>query len=191
MGCHAFIAVAALLSGQQSEHQRPAYDMRCGSYCLYVALKAFEYPVESFDNLESKLGQPSAAGYSLGQLQQAAQSFGARTLAVETSIENLKRRPGRFACLTLIDQAHFVLLADLKDDKAWIVDPPNAHWIPLDTFRSRWSRKALLISNRPLVAEEDLPGPFPWKLAIACVCLVVLIVTTVAVRRKAKHPADA
>jgi ABC-type bacteriocin/lantibiotic exporter with double-glycine peptidase domain len=134
-------------------------DLRCGSYCLYVSLKALDFPLASLSELESKLGQPSAAGYSMGQLAEAAQSCGAETLGVETNFDNLRRRPGPFACIALVDEHHFVNIAGIDDTYAHIIDPPRDYNLPLDTLRSQWDGKALLIAKEPLLAEEDLPRP--------------------------------
>ena len=75
----------------------PPVDLRCGAYCLYVSLKALDLPVEDFAALEAKLGQPSRAGYSMLQLAEAARSYGAYVEGVETNLDALSRRRGRFA----------------------------------------------------------------------------------------------
>lgn len=138
-------------------------DLRCGSYCLYVSLRALDLPVKSYESLEGKLGQPSSAGYSLGQLDEVARSYGAHTLGVQTSFDNLVRRSGRFACIAHLKGGHFVNIGEVHDREAYMVDPPNAHVVPLDTLRARWDGAALLISNEPLLREEDLPWRFPWQ----------------------------
>jgi ABC-type bacteriocin/lantibiotic exporter with double-glycine peptidase domain len=180
------ILVLAATIGADGPQQKPDIDVRCGSYCLYVALKAFDCPVESFAELDGKLGEPSLAGYSLGQLDEAARVYGAHTLGVETTIENLQRRPGRFACLTLVGDAHFVLMADVRDEKVSIIDPPESSSIPLDTFRSRWSGTALLISDRPLLREEDLPQPFPWVTLLAVAAATTVVLGTFILVRRAR-----
>jgi len=153
---------------QASAPERP-HDLRCGGYCLYVALKGLDLPAGSFEELEKLLGQPSSEGYSLGQLQEAAQRMGAQTLAVSTSLENLARRGGRFACIVPIAGSHFVLLADAAEDDVLVLDPPkpSANRIPRDTFESRWNHMALLISADPLVREEDLPRVWNWRAGLA------------------------
>jgi ABC-type bacteriocin/lantibiotic exporter with double-glycine peptidase domain len=148
----------------QTAEQTP--DLRCGSYCLYVSLKALDFPIASFAELEEKLGQPSAAGYNLGQLDEVARGYGAQTLGVQTNLENLQRRPGRFACIALIDKHHFVNFAKIDEERVFVVDPPQEYTVPLDTLRSRWDGRALLISTDPLMAEEDLPRGFPYRLVL-------------------------
>ena len=149
-------------------------DLRCGSYCLYISLKALDLPLASLAELEAKLGQPSAAGYSMGQLAEIAQSFGAETLGVETNFDNLRRRPGRFACIALVDKHHFVNIAVVDATHAHIIDPPRDYDLPLDTLRSQWDGKALLVSREPLLAEEDLPQPTPRWLAYTLGGLLVV-----------------
>ena len=171
------LTTAAFAMLAQSPSQTP--DLRCGSYCLYVSLKALDLPVGSFDELQQRLGQPSpATGYSLAQLKEAAESYGARTLGVETTPENLRRRPGRFACIAHLDGNHFVNIYDVDEKEAWIIDPPRRYTIPLDTLSIRWDGTALLLAREPLLAEEDLPREVPW-LTIAAVCAAVLLLGAV------------
>lgn len=147
-----------LLAGQAGT--KP--DLRCGSYCLYVSLKALDLPVGSYEELEEKLGEPSLAGHNLGQLAEAAENYGGHTLGVKTSFANLRRRPGRFACIAHLNGNHFVNIARVTENEAYIVDPPRDYWAPLDTLHTQWDGTALLLSAEPLLAEEDLPADFPW-----------------------------
>lgn len=133
-------------------------DLRCGSYCLYVSLKAIDFPVASYQEVEDRLGQPSRLGYSLGQLAEVAESYGAYTLGVETQPENLRERDQRFACIAHLEPAHFVNIAKIDKGLVYVIDPPRDYEIPIDTFRGRWSGKALLISPSPLVPEEEIVG---------------------------------
>lgn len=174
----AFLTAAAVLVISQTQGPEP--NLRCGSYCLYVSLEALDIPVKSFSELEGKLGQPGRAGYSLAQLDEVARSYGAQTLGVETTIENLRRRPGRFACIARIDGNHFVNVADLLDGEAYIVDPPDRDYrVPVDTLRTRWDGTALLISAEPLVAEEALNRGFGW-FGYGAVFLAVAVLLAIA-----------
>jgi len=139
---------------------------RCGSYCLYVALRSLDLPVSSFEEVEDKLGPPTPAGYSLGQLQEVAQHFGAQTLGVQTSFGNLRLRDERFACIAHLDNpSHFVNLADVSEaGMVTVIDPPKSSAIPADTLRLRWKGAALLLSPVPLTPEEDLRKP--WSVAV-------------------------
>lgn len=172
-------AAAALL---QAHGSLP--DLKCGSQCLYVSLKALDLPVGSFSDLEAKLGQPSVAGYSMGQLDEAAKAFGAQTLGVETTPENLRRRPGRFACIALVDKNHFVNIAEVDEKHAHVIDPPRDYKLPLATLRARWDGKALLVSNEPLLAEEDLPGPPNRWIAWAAGGLLIAAAASVWLKRR-------
>lgn len=152
-----YFCLVLMFAGAPESDQPP--DLRCGSYSLYISLKALEFPVGSFDEIEEKLGQPTLAGYSLGQLDEVARSYGAHTLGVQTTIENLQRRSGRFACIARFDGTHFVNIAQIGEKTAYIIDAPRKdHTLPLDALRTRWDGKALLISNEPLVPEDALQG---------------------------------
>ena len=136
-------------------------DLRCGSYCLYVSLKALDFPIPSFDEIEEQLDQPQAIGYSLAEIDEVARGYGAHTLGVITTIENLRRRSGRFACIAQIDEAHFVNIAKIVEGQATLIDPPRSYTIPLWKLRARWDGTALLISPEPLLREEELAGRLP------------------------------
>lgn len=180
-----FFAASVSASGAEatnSESREP--DLRCGSYCLYVGLSALDLPVKSFEELEKKLGPPSSAGYSMGELAEAAKVYNAYTLGVETSFENVRRRPGRFACIAHLDGNHFVAFQKIDERQAWIVDPPRSYTIPLETLQTRWDGKALLISAEPLLEEENLPSVFPyWTVVIiAGVFLLTILIWKFAPR---------
>lgn len=162
--CGLMFITAVLSVPVAAEDSVPKYDLRCGSYTLYVSLRALDLPVSSFEELERKLGQPSQLGYSMGELAEAGRSYGAHALGVETTAENLQQRPGRFACIALIDEAHFVVVADIDDGQVSVIDPPRSANIPLETFRTQWDGRALLISRDPLLPEEELPRPIRWSI---------------------------
>lgn len=164
-------------------------DVRCGSYCLYTALKALDVPVGSYAELEEKLGDPGLSGYSLAQLDDAARGYGAHTLGVETSVASLRLRERPFACIAHVDQGHFLLISDVDDALAYIVDPPRQYPLPLDTLRARWDGKALLIARQPLAAEEDLRAPWPLARYAAVGALALAVVwLTYALMRRRKRP---
>jgi hypothetical protein len=142
------------LSVLQAEPVR--IDLRCGGYCLYVSLKGLGFPVASYAELEGRLGQPTAAGYSMAELKSVAESYGAHTMGVKTSIENLRKRRGRLAIIALLDSSHYVNIAECGEDSALLLDPPAEKEIPLVTLEHTWSGEALLVSAEPLVPEEEL-----------------------------------
>lgn len=147
-------------------------DLRCGAYCLYLSLGALDRKPSSFAELEKRLGQPTSLGYSMGQLGDAARSFGVSVLAVETSIENLEARPGRFACVALVErQGHFVCIYDIDESHVYLMDPPDRSSVSREVFSKIWKGKALLLSDRPITPM--VPGRFPMKFAwIALVPIV-------------------
>jgi hypothetical protein len=134
----------------------PGPDVRCGSYCLLVALDALGKGPGDLDELERVLGPASLAGYSMLQLGQAAEHYGLKTISVETSMENLLARPERFACITLINKNHYVLVYDITESSVFIADPPRKYRINPDLFASIWSRKALLVGPAPFRSEESI-----------------------------------
>jgi hypothetical protein len=81
--------------------QSTASDSRCGSKCLFVALRAIGIGPESFSELERSLGPPGPEGYSFSELQAQARSCGAQTIAVQTTLANLLARREEFVCIAL------------------------------------------------------------------------------------------
>jgi ABC-type bacteriocin/lantibiotic exporter with double-glycine peptidase domain len=139
-------------------------DPLCGAYCLYVALGSLEAPLPPAAEFFEQLGEPPPAGFSLGELAEQAEGLGLHTLGVQTSYENLSRRPERFACIAYLNRGHFVLLSKAADGMVTLVDPPRTTSVSREALDSQWDGTALLISNGSLLAEEDLPRPVNWLL---------------------------
>lgn len=147
----------------------------CGIYCLYVGLKSIDLPVESLEKLQEEMGIPPAGGYSMGQIEATAKKHGAHTLGVETSLENLRLRKERFACIAHSNGNHFVLLSKIEQDGVLVIDPPGKRLVPFVTWDREWDGMALLLSPEPLVREEELQPPRNWKLIGGCTGAVVLV----------------
>jgi hypothetical protein len=158
-------------------------DPRCGSRCLYVALRALEFDVPNLAELETRLGGVPPGGFSLAQLEQAARSYGAQTLGVKTSADNLTKRVGRFCCIAHLNGSHFVLLADIDGDTVSVADPPGLTELPIDTLMSQWSGVALLVSRDPLEAEESLGGSGTLAMLLTGLgCVVLALGVALAIR---------
>lgn len=181
--------ICFLLATSRSATAQEEPDPLCGANTLYISLKALDADVGSLGEVRETLGEPGPQGYSLGQLAETAESYGMQTLGVETSAANLFRRPGRFACIAHVGDNHFVNIADVKDDKVSIIDPPRSYTLPAQTLSARWDGTALLISRAPLLAEEELPGPFAWKqIALGTVVLFVMYTAWTLLRGKRTAP---
>lgn len=107
------------------------------------------------------------------QLAEAASSFGAYTAGVVTSLENLERRAGRFACVALLEgEGHYVCIYDLDRSSVFLVDPPRERVVSRGAFSKLWSGRALLLSDRPLAATARCAA---WVLPTALVSAVVVL----------------
>lgn len=152
-------------------------DLRCGGYCLFVALRALDQTTMTYAEFERKLGPPGPAGYSMGQLAEVARSLGAHAMGVQTTLDNLRARQGQFACIALVDRSHFLMIADIKEDYLEVIDPPQHYGVPQTTFEQLWKGDALLISPDPLVEEGALAprATWPWPAAGASLIVVALL----------------
>lgn len=185
----------ALVSQPGGTRNEPGPDVRCGGFCLFVALGAFDKAPAGYKQLETILGTPTVQGYSLRRLETAAAQLGANTIAVETSIENLRhrRRSEKFSCLTILGEGHFVLI-DVGDPfRVKVIDPPRSYQMATDVFRSAWRGKSLLISDQSLRSEESVKwSRLAWDaryfLGAAVVVPIALAVARLVVVRSRRSP---
>jgi ABC-type bacteriocin/lantibiotic exporter with double-glycine peptidase domain len=166
-----------------------APNLRCGAESLYFGLKWLDLPVANFAELEAKLGPPSGLGYSMAELESAAKSFGAQTLGVETTLENLARRPEPLVRIAHMNSKHFVTIVSVKDGMVDLINPPAREiQIPSSTFRQLWDGKVLLLSTSPIISEEELTWQFPWRLIVGVATGVLLtFLASFVVRFKKPH----
>lgn len=157
----------------------------CGVYCLYVGLKSLDLPVDSLEKLQEEMGIPPSGGYSLGQIEVIAKKHGAQTLAVETSLDQLRLRKQRFACIAHSNSNHFVLLSKIEEHGVLVIDPPSIRLVPFVTWDQEWDGIALLLSPASLVLEENLEQPRNWKMIGGCLGAVVMVGVLLAYFR---HP---
>ncbi|RUL87775.1 cysteine peptidase family C39 domain-containing protein [Tautonia sociabilis] len=133
------------------DRSAPEVDLRCGAYCLYISMKSIGIPLERYEELEARLGQPGTMGYSMQQLAETATSFGGHVIALKTTLGNLSRRTDRFACIAhLPERNHFVCIYDIDDKSVYVADPPRSYAVDRNAFKNVWSGNALLIADHPL-----------------------------------------
>jgi ABC-type bacteriocin/lantibiotic exporter with double-glycine peptidase domain len=164
-----------------------APNLRCGAESLYFGLKWLDLPVANFAELEAKLGPPSGLGYSMAELESAAKSFGAQALGVETTLENLARRPEPLARIAHMNSKHFVAIVGIENGMVHLINPPAREiQIPSSTFLQLWDGKVLLLSTSPITREEALTRQFPWRLIIGVATGVLLTLLASFVLRSKK-----
>lgn len=130
-------------------------DLKCGAYCLFVALNSLDLSVGDFEKLDKTMGIPTSLGYSMEQMCDAASKMNAFPLAVNTSLNMLTQRKGRFACIALLEKTgHYVCIYDIDDDDVFLVDPPEKRIIPRDVFVNLWNGKAIIVSNKPIEPQS-------------------------------------
>ena len=120
--------------------------MRMGRITNDAAAIACSWPCaigrgpDTYASLEASMGPPGPSGYSMQQLADQAHKYGAKTTAVETSLENLSAREECFVCISLLKKGHFVVLYDVDRKNVYLIDPPRDYVLPIDTFRQRWTQ---------------------------------------------------
>ena len=138
-------------------------DVRCGSYCLYIALDALGVEPGSWRDFEGLVGPPGERGYSVASLEAAARHFGLQTSTIEASVDQLSRFSKPFACIALMEN-HFVLIrdADRATGLVRFIDPPREIQLPFDVFNVQFSRKMLLLSPSKLEIRTDYRKYLWW-----------------------------
>ncbi|MEM1217773.1 MAG: cysteine peptidase family C39 domain-containing protein, partial [Bacteroidota bacterium] len=118
------------------------YDaMDCGAACLKM-VAAFYGQDYSMQDLRQR-SFADREGISLLGINKGAESIGFETLVAQIPLEGQLDRSSLFeAPLPAIlhwGQNHFVVLYQLRKDKALIADPARGlQWISLDQFREKW-----------------------------------------------------
>lgn len=95
-------------------------------------------------------------------------------MGTRATVGHRRRRKHPFTCIVHVSGSHFVALADLEQDLAQIIDPPNQYTLPLQTFERSWDGNALLLANDPL--EPDLENKRPGATAVAVSAVAALSV---------------
>ena len=169
------IAMAICVQSPIPKVNSKGIDLRCGEYCLAVSLRALEIASPGVVELETKLGQPGPMGFSMKQLAEVAEQYGAYTLGMDTSLDHLERRRGRFACIALDEnRGHFFCISDIDSKSVHLVDPPERRVVSRDAFGRLWKGRAMLISNRPI--DPSVPGRLPtWAVIIGWLSVAALI----------------
>ncbi len=171
-------ASSVTVHGQGTSASEAEVDGRplCGPNCLYVALRSLDIKVASYDELLSRFHEPERqGGVSMGELNKVAESYGAHTLLVHTSLDNLASRKQRFSCLAFVQDKHFLLITDVHDGNVTLIDPPHPKTVPASTLETFWRGEALLLSVEPLVTEENLVrSSLPWSVPALLAAFVVI-----------------
>ncbi|MGC8642354.1 MAG: cysteine peptidase family C39 domain-containing protein, partial [Isosphaeraceae bacterium] len=170
------LCVLAQLANAQAPSKKP--NLKCGAYCLYVALRALDVDVPNYDALEKELGLPGRLGYSMSDLARVAELHGAHVKGMETHLEDLASRRQRLAYICLSSTGHFVCLYNVDGALVHLVDPPEVLSVPVDTFKQQWTGKVLLISDSPIRESASIVphGPWAWGLLIATIATACLLV---------------
>ena len=147
-----------------------------GIQCLFVALVALEIEAGEYERFESSIPKPAASNYSLSELADIAKSKGAKVCEVSTSFRNLRDRKQQFACIAhLRDKNRFVLIQDVDDQLAYLVDPPREFTVPVDTMSVVWNGDALLISREDLALVAGTRfGPMQWCMLIGAIFIATM-----------------
>ncbi len=184
------MATAMVLPAHAQDLSGNRHSDECGAICLYIALRSLDIEISGPQEVIERVGPPPEGGFSLDQLAETAAAYGMQTRTVETSADNLMRRPGRFACIAHYGEGHFVNLIDAEQGLVHVIDAPRSMRVPTETFDMFWSRKALLISAQPIIAEEDLPVEWSWWPFIYAAVAVCAVAIGVWLRKRRRSTAN-
>jgi len=120
--------------------------------CLESIIRALGPVREGPESLPSLLGPVKDGGYSMAQLSDSATALGYHTLALNTTLEGVTARRGRFLGIAHMTNNHFVIVYNVTNHNVLIADPPRLYSLPEGVFNSQWSRQILLISKEPIAA---------------------------------------
>jgi hypothetical protein len=173
------LVVALVAAGQTG--QSPGVSAKCGSFCLFVALRSLDLIAEPYSRFEKHLPPPPVDGYSFGDLEQIAHQFGAHTLALEADLETLSRLDGRRACIAYLNQ-HFVIVSniDKSRDTVSIIDPPARYNRTLQQFRRTYSQRALVIAPQPIAPPSSGSA---WRTALGIICTAAAVIGLLSMAR--------
>lgn len=170
----------------------PGGDILCGAKCLYISLVALDVDPGGYEKFLIRCGEVEQEGFSIGRLAEVAQSYGVETLAVNTTLANLKQRRERLACIAHVDGHHFVNIGDVDDGTVWVINSPFDSSVAREVFEAHWRGDALLLSKTVLTREEDLVKSslfqssfHGWRLVL--VVIAAGIVARGIIRRRASR----
>jgi len=148
-----FLAIAIVVSVQNGTGETN----RCGVYSAYIAHNALNgndiRSIVDLDEFTQKLGHIPDDGSSIAELQTVLESFGCHCLAVKTSLNELRKRKGRFVCILLVHDTHFVVLGSIAIDKLRVFDFPKSYSLTDKELNAQWNGVALLVSDKPVEPE--------------------------------------
>lgn len=161
----------------------PAKSSECGVNCLFVALKTLDDNTTlTLNELRSRLA-PGERGNNMEQLRAEAAKLGYATLVVRPSLESLAIRRRPFMCIAHLSRGHFIIIQDVDDGAAQIIDAPLERTVARESLEQQWSGVCLLIAREPLEPEETLQRRLYWsritrKLPITALLATVLLSLT-------------
>lgn len=129
----------------------------CGVACLRM-IAAWYGKTVSAARLRL-LSHQSTRGVSLLHLAEAAEAIGFQTLAAELTFEQL-RDDAPLPAILLWQGAHYVVLYELRKQKAVIADPAEGvRILPLDLFKKHWLDTSQLTGQAKGIVLALEPGP--------------------------------
>jgi ABC-type bacteriocin/lantibiotic exporter with double-glycine peptidase domain len=136
------------------------------------------------EEIDALLGPPGPVGHSAADLRAAMEKLGINVLVVSTTLDNIQARTPPFACIIRIRHRHFVVLRDLDDVNAHLLDGGESRVVSRESLERIWDGVAILCATESL--EPDRSSRYPsamWAIAIA-VAIAVCGVSVLKLRRR-------
>lgn len=152
-------------------------DLRCGPNCLYIALRALTLKDVKLKHILDALGPPQDGGYSMSALERVAQRHGAHTLMLRSSLDALRSITEPFVCITLVNNNHWVLIADADSESLTLVDPPRSTVVRRVVFDTLSQGDFLLLGRAPFPPVPPIVA-VPRTSAMRYFMLILLLCST-------------
>lgn len=138
----------------------------CGPAALYVASHLLDVQISLYE-LQKRVNLDEDGNCSMLGLKTCAESMGLFAYGLEMSPEDLPRFKGIGIANTYSRSRsfHYIVVADVREDKVLIVDPfaasrSRVEWIPMSRMAKMWTGRMLVLSRTKLNVAPGLQrGP--------------------------------
>jgi ABC-type bacteriocin/lantibiotic exporter with double-glycine peptidase domain len=151
------VAVPSLNAAAQSTKK---VDTRtCGAECLFMALCAQGKGDTRYSDLKKEMGTPTADGYSMLELRDAARKHGCFAECVQLKPEQLADTTKDCSVIIHLEPNHFQICLTVRKDQAEICDPSGLRgYVDIEDLAENWQCNCVLVSAQPIEVARPRSG---------------------------------